>query len=193
MGPWLQNGNGLASARQTGSTESKGACTYPFYIPLAQQNPKGLLMFIPLSPTGYIPLNYKVGWKPRKPRWYEGVLPPDWLRHGPRPAPALSGEGLGEAELEGQGPPRPEGGLSQGRGAAELGAWRLARLWRGFEECESIERAPEVVLFFFGGGGAKAIDRFCGFFGGGEVRNRSPAVGVSCFLFFLFFVFQNGQ
>ena len=47
--------------------KSRGACTYPFYIPLGKMNPKGLLMFIPLSPKGvYTP--YVVGWKPRKPR-----------------------------------------------------------------------------------------------------------------------------
>ena len=54
-----------------------GACTYPFYMCLGQMNPKGLLMFIPLSPKGvYTP--YKVGGKPRKPRGTNKgyVLPP---------------------------------------------------------------------------------------------------------------------
>ena len=56
---------------------SRGACTYPFYIPLGQMNPKGLRMFIPLSPKGiYTP--YKVDWKPRKLRSMNKgyVLPP---------------------------------------------------------------------------------------------------------------------
>ena len=52
------------------------ACTYPFYIPLGQMNPKGLLMFIPLSPKGvYTP--HKVGWTPWKPRGMnKGVCTP---------------------------------------------------------------------------------------------------------------------
>ena len=42
---------------------SRGACTYPFYIPCGQMNPKGLLMFIPYpsSPMGYVPLIQRVG------------------------------------------------------------------------------------------------------------------------------------
>ena len=48
---------------------------------VGQMIPKGLLMFIPLSPKGvyiYIYTPYKVGWKPRKPRSMKKrqVLPP---------------------------------------------------------------------------------------------------------------------
>ena len=65
----------------------RGACTYPFYIPLGQMNPKGLLMFIPLSPKGaHIP--HKEGWKPRKPRGYDQGVCTSTHRHldglGPR-------------------------------------------------------------------------------------------------------------
>ena len=57
---------------------SRGACTYPLYIPLGQMNPKGLLMFIPLSPKG-VCTPYQVAWKPGKPRGKNKgyVLPPE--------------------------------------------------------------------------------------------------------------------
>ena len=44
--------SGLALAP---SLLSRGACTYTFYTPLGQMNPKCLLMFIPLSPNVNIP------------------------------------------------------------------------------------------------------------------------------------------
>ena len=43
---------------------SEAVHAHPFYIPLGQMNPKGLLMFIP--PRVYTP--YKVDCKPGKPR-----------------------------------------------------------------------------------------------------------------------------
>ena len=53
--------------------DSRGACTYPFYIPLGANDPKALLMFIPLSPKRVL------GPKPGKPKGYEqGALPADW-------------------------------------------------------------------------------------------------------------------
>ena len=66
MAAWSTQRHSLErSSRASGFQQCQS--TYPFYIPLGQMNPKGLLMFILLSPKGvYTP--YKVGWKPWKPR-----------------------------------------------------------------------------------------------------------------------------
>ena len=53
---------GPAAKKKTQSTSVQGCQgTNPLYIPLGRMNPKGLLMFIPLSQKGYTPIIRWVG------------------------------------------------------------------------------------------------------------------------------------